>query len=106
MLRVLTGKDQIFADGALRKRGDVWNAKREWKYTEAVEGEVSPVGESQRMTRKELMTALTSAGVPFKPTMKSAELQALLDAATVKAAPASAKAPPKEFEGVGNQDVI
>jgi hypothetical protein len=103
----LTGKDKIFADGALRHRGDTWDAKRQWKYTDPVDRADPEAKKPEvKLNRKQVMHELAAAGVSFKATVPTEELEALLADHKAKVAPAASSAPSKEMQSSGDLDVI
>lgn len=116
----LRATERIFVEGALREEGEVFEAKRRWKYTELVGGgeDAKPAGKNASLigsetgpTRKEIMAQLDLAGVQYKGNASKAELEDLLAATRKTIAPASSGAPSKdpldnEGKGTGDQDVI
>lgn len=84
-------------------------------------GQASAPEKKGAPTKKQIMAELSAAGISFKATLSAVELQAILDKAKKKAAPAAAPAPAKELtdgnkggegnegnetKGSGDQDVI
>lgn len=95
----------IFCEGAYRHKGEVFQAKKHWKHTDLLDAEGEDVPTS-KLNRKEIMHALALAGVKFKATVPTEELEALLAEAKAKGAPASVGVPSKEMQSSGDKDVI
>jgi aspartokinase-like uncharacterized kinase len=97
-MQVKATKD-IFCEGAMRKKGEVFEAKKAWKYvvpTGAVTATQVKEAESKKPNRKQIMHELAVAGVSFKATVPTKELEDQLAEHKAKSAPASSSAPSKE----------
>ncbi|MDT8419349.1 MAG: hypothetical protein RQ754_02870 [Desulfuromonadales bacterium] len=97
----------IFVEGALRAKGEVFEASRAWKHTEPADAKQEKKADAKQdaFDRKGAMSELTAAGVEFKGNISNDDLKDLLEKTRKELAPASSGAPSKE-QGTGDQDVI
>lgn len=94
--------ETCFVEGSRRKAGAVFDYSGELTpLLEAVEGETVTVEkvEAPELNRRELMQALSIAGIKFAVTDNKEKMAALLAEAKAKAAPAATQVPSKDFSG-------
>lgn len=96
-MKVRALKD-IFCEGALRRKGEIFDSKSKWKYVEVLDAGPKEVKEAEekKLNRKEIMAELSAANVSFHATASTEILVALLAEAKAKVAPAAAGSESKE----------